>query len=65
MAAKQFLKKDHHDTNMVVAVRLRPLSSKEIYEKQFDIISVQDKMIVSYSDYQLKIVIRLFLTKSK
>lgn len=25
-AAKQFLKKDHHDSNMVVAVRLRPLS---------------------------------------
>lgn len=28
--AKEFLKKDHHDSNMVVAVRVRPLTSREL-----------------------------------
>ena len=46
-ASKQFLKKDHHDTNMVVAVRIRPLHSREIQNKDFDIIQTQDKLIVS------------------
>ena len=27
--AKKFLKKDHHDQNMVVAIRIRPLSNNE------------------------------------
>ena len=29
-AAKKFLKKDHSDQNMVVAIRIRPLSQIEI-----------------------------------
>jgi hypothetical protein len=28
-AAKKFLKKDHSDQNMVVAIRIRPLNSME------------------------------------
>ncbi len=32
------LKKDHHDSNMVVSVRVRPLSSKEIHERNVNII---------------------------
>jgi len=34
------LKRDHHDHNMVVAVRVRPLSSKEIQRGDFDIIQI-------------------------
>lgn len=44
--AKKFLKKDHHDSNMVVAVRVRPLSNKEIAAKDFEIIQPQDKLII-------------------
>jgi hypothetical protein len=40
------LKVDQHDANMVVAVRLRPMTSREIQIREMDIISVQDKMIV-------------------
>lgn len=29
IAANKFLKKDHHDSNMVVAVRVRPLNTRE------------------------------------
>lgn len=35
---KKVLNKDHHDSNMVVAVRVRPLSRKEIDSKDFDIL---------------------------
>ena len=36
--AKKFLKKDHHDQNMVVAIRIRPLSNneRESISLQFD-----------------------------
>ena len=36
--AKKFLKKDHHDSNMVVAVRIRPLSNREIAAKDFEVV---------------------------
>ena len=29
-AAKKFLKKDHHDSNMLVSIRIRPLNPREI-----------------------------------
>ena len=45
-AAKKFLKADHHDHNMVVAVRLRPMTRNEVQSREVDIISLQDKMIV-------------------
>jgi len=32
---------------MIVAVRVRPLNSREITKEDMDIISVQEKMIVS------------------
>ena len=44
--AKKFLKKDHHDSNMVVAVRIRPLSNKEILAKDFEVVQPQDKLIL-------------------
>ena len=44
--AKKFLKKDHHDSNMVVAVRVRPMSTKEVQAKDFEIIQPQDKLII-------------------
>jgi kinesin family protein 18/19 len=49
------LKKDHHDSNMVVAVRLRPMSSKELQDRrETDIISIQDKMIVIMDKVELE-----------
>lgn len=36
--AKRFLRKDHHDSNMVVAVRIRPMSSKEIQNRDFEVV---------------------------
>ena len=46
--AKKFLKKDHHDTNMVVAIRIRPLWQREIDSGQQEIIRTEDKLLVSY-----------------
>lgn len=43
---KNILKKDHHDSNMVVSVRVRPLSKKEQDIKDFNIIQIQDKLII-------------------
>ena len=40
------LHKDHHDSNMVVSVRVRPLSRKEIDSKDFDILQIQDKLLI-------------------
>lgn len=38
--AKKFLKKDHHDSNMVVAVRIRPMNTRETNAKDFDVLNV-------------------------
>jgi hypothetical protein len=38
--AKQFLNKEHHDSNMVVAVRVRPLSRKEKEAQDFEILQL-------------------------
>ena len=46
--AKKFLKKDHHDQNMVVAIRIRPLSNNERERGQNTIIRTEDKLLVSY-----------------
>ncbi len=43
---KNVLQKDHHDSNMVVSVRVRPLSRKEIDNKDFDILQIQDKLLI-------------------
>ena len=43
---KNVLQKDHHDSNMVVSVRVRPLSRKEIDSKDFDILQIQDKLLI-------------------
>ena len=41
-----FIKKDHFDSNMLVAIRLRPLSPRELMYNDFEILSVEDKLIV-------------------
>ena len=46
-AAKKFLKKDHSDSNMMVAIRIRPLDNKEKSNKEFEIIRAEDKLLVS------------------
>ena len=45
--AKKFLKKDHSDSNMMVAIRIRPLDNKEKSNKEFEIIRAEDKLLVS------------------
>ena len=45
--AKKFLKKDHSDSNMMVAIRIRPLDNKEKANKEFEIIRTEDKLLVS------------------
>lgn len=44
--AEKFLKKDHTDSNMLVAIRIRPLSQKEIQSNEKDIIRSEDKLLV-------------------
>ena len=46
-AGKKFLKKDHSDSNMLVAIRIRPLDKREKGQKDFEIISTEDKLLVS------------------
>ena len=46
-AAKKFLKKDHSDSNMMVAIRIRPLDQREKGLKDFEIIRTEDKLLVS------------------
>ena len=36
--ARKFLKKEHGDSNMVVAVRIRPLSNKEITNRDIEVV---------------------------
>jgi hypothetical protein len=38
--AKEFLSKEHHDSNMVVAVRVRPLNGRERDNKDYDILNI-------------------------
>lgn len=40
------MKKDQHDTNMVVSVRVRPLNKKEIDNKDFDVLKLSDKLLI-------------------
>jgi hypothetical protein len=45
--AKKFLNKDHHDSNMIVAIRIRPLNQREIENHENLIIRAEDKLLVS------------------
>ncbi len=45
--AKKFLKKDHSDSNMLVAIRIRPMDAKEKANKELEIIRTEDKLLVS------------------
>lgn len=46
--AEKFLKEDHTDTNMLVAIRIRPLNQRELGLNDKDIIRSEDKLLVSY-----------------
>lgn len=41
------MKKDHHDSNMLVAIRIRPLGQREIGLNEQEIIRSEDKLLVS------------------
>ena len=43
LRSKKFLKKDHSDSNMMVAIRIRPLDAKEKANKEFEIIKEELK----------------------
>lgn len=45
-AAEHFIDQDHSDSNMVVAIRVRPISSKELSNGDFDTIAIEDKLLV-------------------
>ena len=44
--AKKFLKRNHSDANMLVAIRIRPMAVKEVAAKDLDIISAEDKLLI-------------------
>jgi hypothetical protein len=44
--AEKFIKEDHSDTNMLVAIRIRPLNQKEVGNNEMDIIRSEDKLLV-------------------
>lgn len=44
--AEQFLNIDHSDSNMVVAIRARPLSQREASNMELYILSIEDKLMV-------------------
>jgi hypothetical protein len=46
--AKKFLKKDHSDQNMLVAIRIRPLSQREVALGDQEIVRTEDKLLVSH-----------------
>ena len=45
--ARKFLKKDHTDENMLVAIRIRPLNQREVDNNDKEIIRTEDKLLVS------------------
>lgn len=46
MEAEKFIDEDHSDANMVVAIRVRPISVKEISSGDFETITIEDKLLV-------------------
>lgn len=49
MEAEKFIDADHSDSNMVVAIRVRPISAKEISSGDFETITIEDKLLVTFS----------------
>jgi hypothetical protein len=46
MEGEKFIDEDHSDSNMVVAIRVRPISVKEVSNGDFETITIQDKLLV-------------------
>ena len=44
--AEKFLMDDHSDSNMLVAIRIRPLNPREVSINEKDIIRSEDKLLV-------------------
>ena len=44
--AEKFISKDHGDSNMLVAIRIRPLSIREMSMQDYDIVRAEDKLLV-------------------
>lgn len=53
--AEKFLNKDHSDSNMLVAIRIRPLNSKEVANNEMDIIRTEDKLLVRQHHWLINI----------
>lgn len=51
--AKKFLNKDHSDSNMLVAIRIRPMNQNEKIAKELEIIRTEDKLLVSDPNIEL------------
>lgn len=51
--SEDFLKKNHSDANMLVAIWVRPLSEREIADKENDIVSAEDKLLIVLDRIQL------------
>ena len=47
--AEKFIKEDHTDSNMMVAIRIRPLAQKEVLVNDLDSIRSEDKLLVIIS----------------
>jgi hypothetical protein len=60
--AEKFIKEDHSDTNMLVAIRIRPLNQKEVSNNEMDIIRSEDKLLVIFIYLN---IFRSYLTKLK
>jgi len=46
MEGERFIDEDHSDSNMVVAIRVRPISTKETSNGDFETITIEDKLLV-------------------
>ena len=44
--AQEFIEIDHSDNSMIVAIRIRPLNPKELLVNDFEIVTIQDKLLV-------------------
>lgn len=57
---------DHGESNILVAIRIRPLNQKEVINHDFDIARVEDNLIVSLDTKTFpETIFRLFLTQLK
>jgi len=44
---EKFIKEDHSDANMLVAIRVRPINQRELALNDIEITRTEDKLLVS------------------